>query len=101
MKITIPFHSFSDCITNSSSETYISATSSTVSTVHQIVNSLLKMSGSTSTSEELFSVSVNGDDLEITVLGGLDSEKAQYAQVAAKELMSIVSTYEISAEYNG
>jgi hypothetical protein len=40
MTLIIPFHSFSDCITNSSSESYVCATKNTIKTVFQLIDSV-------------------------------------------------------------
>lgn len=52
--IYIPIHSFSDLITNSSSETYIQASDSSIKQAKEIVNSLLKVGGSTQSADDLF-----------------------------------------------
>jgi hypothetical protein len=43
MTLIIPFHSFSDCITNSSSESYVCATKNTIKTVFQLIDSVISL----------------------------------------------------------
>lgn len=52
--ITIKIHSFIDVITNSSTEIYVQASESTIKSVKELVNGLLKMGGSTKTADDLF-----------------------------------------------
>jgi hypothetical protein len=54
--ITFKIHSFVDLITNSSSEVFVAASKSTVDTVKEIVNTLLKQSNSTATCDDLFDI---------------------------------------------
>lgn len=54
--ITFKIHSFVDLITNSSSEVFIAASKSTVDTVKEIVNTLLKQSNSSATCDDLFDI---------------------------------------------
>jgi hypothetical protein len=50
----IPLHSFIDVITNSSSEIFVFADNNTLKAIQKLVDNLLKVAGSTKTSEELF-----------------------------------------------
>lgn len=52
--IYIPIHSFSDLITNSSSETYVSVTNATVETFKNIINTCISLGGGNQTADELF-----------------------------------------------
>lgn len=54
--ILIPFHSFVDLITNSSSETFISATEASVKTAKNLINEMLKAMGKTETADDLFNI---------------------------------------------
>lgn len=54
--IIIPVHSVVDLITNSSSELFIFATDKTVDTATQLINELLKLSGSTKKAKDLFKI---------------------------------------------
>lgn len=57
--------SINDVITNSSTEIYQEATQRTVNTVKDIINVILKVSGSDRSCDDLFTVSINyGDMLE-------------------------------------
>lgn len=54
--ITLPIHSFVDLITNSSSETYVTATKKSVSSVKDILKFFLEKNGITTPVDELFDV---------------------------------------------
>ena len=58
MKIYIPIHSVVDVITNSSSVIYTEATTNAVSTMKEIINSILKLAGSEKTVDDLFDISI-------------------------------------------
>jgi len=58
MKIYIPVHSVVDVITNSSSVIYTEATTNAVSTMKEIINSILKLAGSEKTAEDLYDISI-------------------------------------------
>jgi phage terminase Nu1 subunit (DNA packaging protein) len=84
--IIIPVHSFVDLITNSSSEVFITADENTVAAVRQLIDSLLKVAGSTKTSRELFDVDVvskyynkTKEEIDAEVLkGDFDEDEARY-----------------------
>lgn len=52
--VRIPFHSFVDLITNSSSETFVCASKSTVTAIKKLVENLIAASGGTTKADELF-----------------------------------------------
>lgn len=88
--IYIPIHSFSDLITNSSSETYVCATDSTEKCVKDIINSLLKFAGSTQTADDLFefdfayTIDVGRDFAEKAKSVGIDGGSHWYGIPATK-----------------
>lgn len=53
-KITLKVHSFIDIITNSSTEIYIQASESTITSIKSLVNSLLSIGGSTLKCDDIF-----------------------------------------------
>ena len=55
-QILIKVHSFTDCISNSSSESFISCSKQTVSTIRQIIDNSLAISGSNKTTDEYFTL---------------------------------------------
>lgn len=59
--IDINIHSFIDLITNSSSEMFITATGKTEKTVKEIIDNVLKLSGSKLTADDLFEFGVYGE----------------------------------------
>jgi hypothetical protein len=61
MKYIIKIHSFVDLITNSSTEIYIAADESTITTIKELINNILKLGGSKLTCDELFEFSL-GDE---------------------------------------
>src|ERR1039458_9781751 len=58
-KYTFILHSFVDLITNSSTEIYIEATDKTVKSLENLINSLLKLGGSHSTCDDLFTIEID------------------------------------------
>ena len=64
--ITFKLHSFVDLITNSSSEVFVCATDKTISTLHEVINHILKASNQPQLkSEQLFDIklAVNVEDV--------------------------------------
>jgi hypothetical protein len=61
-KISIRLHSFADLITNSSTSIYVAASESTIKSVKEIVNSVLKIGGSTLTADDLFTFELSKDE---------------------------------------
>lgn len=55
-KIVIKVHSFTDAISNSSSETFISCSNETVSTIRQIIDNILIISGSKKSTNDYFTL---------------------------------------------
>jgi hypothetical protein len=58
MKFKIPFHSFVDVITNSSTEIYVAATQKTVSMFREIIDYTLAVAGSNKKCDDLLKLSV-------------------------------------------
>jgi len=61
MIIKIPYHSFIDVITNSSTEIYISANKKSIEMAKEFINELLKIAGSDKTFDDLFEAKVEFD----------------------------------------
>lgn len=55
---SIPYHSFVDLITNSSSQVFMSVDDGSVNMVHALINNILKLAESTKKSEDLFTIDV-------------------------------------------
>lgn len=94
--LIIPVHSFIDLITNSSSETYISASSSTVTAFKEIIDGILKGSGSEKTCDDLFNLTL--DDSRVIVT---PKDNSADLDTAANNLTNITDFFDISSEYNG
>jgi hypothetical protein len=60
--IRINYHSFVDLITNSSTEIYISCHTKSVEYLKELIDSLLKASGSDKKAEELFDFKITKED---------------------------------------
>ena len=56
--LIIPFHSFVDLITNSSSQVFITADEKTISAVRDMIDNLMKVAGSTQRSVDLFDIDI-------------------------------------------
>ena len=91
--IYIPIHSFSDLITNSSSETYIQASDSSIKQAKEIVNSLLKVGGSTQSADDLFEFDL------VYLLSDIDKNLENKAKSAGIEIPE-KSWYEVYATKN-
>lgn len=62
--IIINYHSFVDLITNSSTEIYISCHTKSVEYLKELIDSLLKASGSDKKAEELFDFKITKEDYD-------------------------------------
>lgn len=91
--IYIPIHSFSDLITNSSSETYIQASDSSIKQAKEIVNSLLKVGGSTQSADDLFEFDL------VYLLSDIDKNLENKAKSTGIEIPE-KSWYEVYATKN-
>ena len=94
--ISIPIHSFVDLITNSSSETYVTATKKTVKTLEELVDSLLEGTGKTC-SDVLEIEFVDGD--EYTAAKIVAKAKDPSCEKTAKILNKLASTFETLEVY--
>jgi hypothetical protein len=56
--ILIYTHSLLDLVTNSSSETFVTADHGTVSAIKSMINELLKLGGNTKTCDDLFNITL-------------------------------------------
>lgn len=88
MKITIPVHSVIDLITNSSSETFVTATDKAVNTIKEILSEFLSSVGDTRSVDEIFSVDLVYDgydkDDNYTAIVGTSEYAPSYVVVALK-----------------
>lgn len=71
-QIVIKVHSFTDCLSNSSSESFISCSKQTVSTIREIIDNILNLSGSNKTTNDYFELDLV---TEITDLSGENDKK--------------------------
>lgn len=113
--IKIPVHSFVDLITNSSSELFVSATSSTLAAVNKLVDALLIAGGSKFRIADLFDITLEDEegyeDCQDTYEAECGSRKQHIviktktdsvaATDAAKILSDLTSTFNIQERYNG
>jgi len=61
-QIIIPVHSFIDVITNSSTEIFVNVTNNTIQYAKDLINTILKESGSDKTADDLYEFSFKDDD---------------------------------------
>ena len=94
--IIIPIHSFVALITNSSSETYVSADKNTVDAIRRLVDSILKSGGSDKKCDDLFKVELS--DRKISVSPLIITEESAIASLVLSRLTDL---FEITSEYNG
>jgi hypothetical protein len=107
-KLTITVHSFVDLITNSSTEIYICAGPSTVKSLKEMVNAIIKLGGNdTLTADDLFTfelgeVSENSmgyQECTLTVKANVQDDTL--AKKAADILSNLTGIFDINAAYNG
>jgi hypothetical protein len=112
MKLTIPFHSFVDVITNSSTQIYVKAGDNTIKALKELVDNILKSGNSQATADDLFEFSL--EELDKYAQRAEDSgEYCSRALVikskqgtessidAAKVLSNLTSLFNIEASYDG
>lgn len=105
----IPIHSFVALITNSSTEIYVAVDQSTIDTIKELVNSLLRLGGcATVTCDDLFDISMTepktaGQYESFTQNGLVVTPKGGTADhvIAGRILASLDNLFSINAEYNG
>lgn len=104
MIIKVPIHSFVDLITNSSSETFISATDKTVEAVYEIIDGLFNQAAYPNlSSRDFFEVKVDGQgsssvsNIEVVAKNPNDPRSKAVAEAFGKLFDSI----EGYSEYNG
>jgi len=79
MKIyKIPFHSFIDVITNSSTEVYIKAHDKARETVIEVMDKILKQTGSDKKTEDIYDVKVVGAEVDED---DIDEENTDYEKI--------------------
>ncbi len=76
-QILIKVHSFTDSLSNSSSETFISCSNQTVSTIRQIIDNVLAISGSNKTTDDYFTLDLVTEitDFDYDEVEGKDNRK--------------------------
>jgi hypothetical protein len=98
----IQVHSFVDLITNSSSETFVSASSSTVKAIREVVDHVLKLGQSTQSFDDLFDIELVDGEYEGTRVKVTPKNSSNAnAQAAAKILSNLSGLFSIEATYNG
>ena len=112
-KYIIRLHSFVDIITNSSTEIYIEATDKTIESLKNIINNILKVGGSKLTSDDLFTIELNPEDVEeakecdeygyksISLIVKCKDENSELGKTTAKLLSHLTGIFHIEAAYNG
>ena len=102
----IPLHSFSGLITNSSSETFISADQASVDAVRGIVDDILKAAGSDKKADDLFTFELGkksrwSADADKICVTPKETANPEAATDAAKWLSCLDELFCITSEYNG
>lgn len=101
-KIIIKIQSVSDVITNSSTEIYTVCTEHTLDRLKDIVNSILKIAGSTLTADDLFTFELDKEFDEYSVYYDrgykVIPKKENYTE-AAKYLSNIIDIFEQAASF--
>jgi hypothetical protein len=105
MKIKIPYHSFVDLITNSSSEVFVEAHEGTIDAFKAAINHVLKSQGVEKSADDLFTFELGelyeneiGNDRSLIITSKLDDEETKKAATA---LSSIVGSFVVTGGYNG
>lgn len=102
--IKIYYHSFVDLITNSSSVVYVNATESTVQAIKDVVNSILKLSNSKLTADDLFEFKIYSEKYDernsyVEVTAKVDDDVT--AIKTAKLLSNLNSLFDLEGGYDG
>lgn len=102
--ININIHSFVDLITNSSSVVYVMASESTITAIKDVVNSVLKLSHSDLTADQLFNFELykeyeESSDTYVKVTAKVQDDTA--AVNAAVLLSKLESLFDLEGGYDG
>lgn len=107
-KITIRLHSFADLITNSSTSIYVAADESTIKSIKEIIDNILKIGGSTLTANDLFKFSLYKDPDEqgeyyerVQLIVTPKDKNSEEGKAVAKLLGNLTGLFNIEACYNG
>lgn len=102
----ILIHSFIDIITNSSTEIFVAANNNTVKNIKNLVDSLLSISKSELTFDDLFTIELIDqnsyhDYYKETCVSVKPINKDIETKVVSDILSNLTDLFEINAEYNG
>lgn len=95
--ISIPIHSFVDLITNSSSETYVTATKKSVTTLKELVDSLL--AGTGKTCDDVLEIKLIPAEDEYSTAQITATAKDPSCEQTAKIINKLASTFETTEIY--
>ena len=91
----INIQSITDIVTNSSTEVFIRVKETAINTVKELINNLLKISGSTLQADDLFTIEILYDDsADLTVTPKQDTTECIEAAVILSSLKSLFN-YEV------
>ena len=82
--IKIPFHSFIDVITNSSTETYIKAHSKAQETVIEVMDKILKQAGSDKKTEDIYDIEIVGPEIYVDDYSAEELEEMDTVKIGDK-----------------
>lgn len=86
----INIQSITDIVTNSSTEVFIRIKETAINTVKELINNLLKISGSTLQADDLFTIEILYDDSsDLTVTPKQDTTECIEAAVILSSLRSL------------
>lgn len=86
----INIQSITDIVTNSSTEVFIRVKETAINTVKELINNLLKISGSTLQADDLFTIEILYDDSsDLTVTPKQDTTECIEAAVILSSLRSL------------
>jgi hypothetical protein len=106
-KIVIKIHSFASLITNSSTSIFVAADESTIDSVKEILNNILKIGDSKLTADDLFEFSLEKEDCyhdyyeRVSLVVKVKDENSVEGKTVAKLLSNLTGLFSIEAEYNG
>ena len=94
-KYTLKIHSFVDLITNSSTEIYIGANERTITTIKELINNILKIGGSTLTSDDLFELSLTeGTECTAVTIQSICKIDSPEGNTASQIISSLTNVFE-------
>lgn len=112
MKLIIPFHSFVDVITNSSTQIYVQAGDNTIKALKELIDNILKSGNSQATADDLFEFSLapldeyqqkreDSGEYYSKALIIKSKQGTESSEAAAKVLSDLTNLFNIEANYDG